>query len=47
LKKEPNRLGATAGAARAAEMAGDAAKAKDYHAKVLELTRGSMMLSGR
>jgi hypothetical protein len=47
LKKEPNRLGATAGAARAAEKAGDAAKASEYRAKVAELIRGSIMVSGR
>ena len=41
LKKEPNRLGATAGAAKAAERAGDAAKARAYNAKVLDLTQGS------
>src|SRR5262249_21741324 len=38
LSKEPNRLGALAGAARAAEKAGDLAKARRYHAKVAELT---------
>jgi tetratricopeptide (TPR) repeat protein len=37
LKKEPNRLGAYAGAARAAEKSGDAAKARQYYAKVVEL----------
>jgi hypothetical protein len=41
LKKEPNRLGATAGAAKAAEKTGNVAKAKAYHAKVLKLTRSS------
>jgi tetratricopeptide (TPR) repeat protein len=41
LKKEPNRLGATSGAANAAEKAGDAAKARIYYAKVVELTQGS------
>jgi len=41
LKKEPHRLGATAGAAKAAEKAGDAAKARAYNAKVRELTQGS------
>jgi hypothetical protein len=41
LQKEPNRLGATSGAAEAAEKAGDAAKARKYHAKVVELTLGS------
>jgi hypothetical protein len=38
LKKEPNRLGATVGAARAADKAGDAVKAKEYYTKVAELT---------
>jgi uncharacterized protein HemY len=38
LKKEPNRLGATVGAARAADKAGDTAKAREYYAKVGELT---------
>ncbi len=37
LKKEPNRLGATIGAARSAEQAGDNAKARQYYAKVAEL----------
>jgi hypothetical protein len=35
LKKEPNRLGAYLGAARAAETAGDKAKARDYYKKVV------------
>ena len=39
LKKEPNRLGATFGAAKAAEQAGDAVKARQYYAKVVELTK--------
>ena len=38
LKKEPYRLGATVGAARAAAKAGDAVKAKEYYVKVAELT---------
>jgi tetratricopeptide (TPR) repeat protein len=38
LKKEPNRLGATIGAALAAEKAGDAAKAQQHHAAVVALT---------
>jgi hypothetical protein len=46
LKKEPNRLVATAGAAKAAEKAGDAAKASAYHAWLLRLTRGSLMTEG-
>jgi hypothetical protein len=36
LKKEPNRLGALAGAARAAAQLGDASKARDYFGKVVE-----------
>ncbi|WP_036049477.1 tetratricopeptide repeat protein [Bradyrhizobium sp. Tv2a-2] len=36
LKKEPNRLGAYAGAARAAEQLGDAAKARQYFSKIVE-----------
>jgi tetratricopeptide (TPR) repeat protein len=38
LKKEPNRLGAYVGAARAAERSGDLAKAQQYYAKVVELS---------
>jgi tetratricopeptide (TPR) repeat protein len=38
LSKEPNRLGAYVGAARAADMSGDAAKARQYYAKVAELS---------
>jgi tetratricopeptide (TPR) repeat protein len=37
LKKEPNRLGAYAGAAKAAEKAGDAAKAEEYYKKVVAI----------
>ncbi len=37
MKKEPNRLRATAGAALAAERSGDAARARDLHARVLEI----------
>jgi hypothetical protein len=37
LKKEPHRLGATVGAAQAAEKLGDAAKAKLHHAAVVAL----------
>ena len=36
LKKEPNRLGAYAGAARAAAQLGDTAKARQYFSKVVE-----------
>jgi hypothetical protein len=38
LKKEPNRLGTYAGAARAAESSGDLPKAQQYYAKVVELS---------
>jgi tetratricopeptide (TPR) repeat protein len=41
LAKEPNRLGATIGAARAAEKLGDAAAARDYYAKAVALADGS------
>lgn len=41
LKKEPNRLGATLGAAKASEKAGDATKAGQYYAKVVTLTEGA------
>jgi Tfp pilus assembly protein PilF len=37
LKKEPHRLGATLGAAKAAEQLGDAAKAREYYAAVVAL----------
>jgi hypothetical protein len=37
LKKEPNRLGAYAGAAKAAEKAGENAKAQEYYRKVLSI----------
>jgi hypothetical protein len=37
MKKEPNRLGATVGAAEAAEKAGDNAKAKEYYKKVVSI----------
>ena len=37
LKKEPNRLGAYVGAAKAAEKAGDTAKAADYYKKVVAI----------
>jgi tetratricopeptide (TPR) repeat protein len=36
LKKEPNRLGAFAGAAKAAAQLGDASKAREYYGKVVE-----------
>ena len=41
LSKEPNRLGATIGAAKAAEKMGDAARARQYFAKVVALTDGA------
>jgi uncharacterized protein HemY len=37
LKKEPNRLGACVGAAKAAEQAGDRTTARDYYRKVVEM----------
>jgi tetratricopeptide (TPR) repeat protein len=37
LNKEPNRLGATVGAAKAAEKAGDNAKAREYYKKVVAI----------
>jgi tetratricopeptide (TPR) repeat protein len=37
LKKEPNRLGAYAGAAKAAESSGDQAKARQYCEKIVEI----------
>jgi Tfp pilus assembly protein PilF len=41
LGKEPNRLGATIGAAKAAEKAGDTARAKQYYAKAVALADGA------
>jgi uncharacterized protein HemY len=38
LAKEPNRLGAFVGAARAAKAAGDTAKAQSYYARIVALT---------
>jgi len=37
LKKEPNRLGAYVGAAKAAEKAGEPAKAQEYYSKVVAI----------
>jgi tetratricopeptide (TPR) repeat protein len=37
IKKEPNRLGAYVGAAKAAEKAGDNAKAEEYYKKVVSI----------
>lgn len=41
LKKEPNRLGAHAGAGLAAERAGDSAKARQHYKKVVEIADGA------
>jgi hypothetical protein len=41
LKKEPHRLGATIGAAKAAEKLGDAAKAQQYYAAVVALAENA------
>jgi len=41
LKKEPNRLGAYVGAAKAAEKAGDQAKARQHFAKVIAIAAGA------
>jgi tetratricopeptide (TPR) repeat protein len=41
LKKEPNRLGAYAGAAKAAEKSGDANKARGYYEKVVAIASGA------
>ncbi|MES2990348.1 MAG: hypothetical protein V4844_02920 [Pseudomonadota bacterium] len=41
LKKEPNRLGASVGAAKAAEKAGDSTRARVYFAKVVALADGA------
>jgi len=41
LKKEPNRLGAYVGAAKAAEVSGDKARARGYYAKIVEMTAGA------
>ena len=37
LKKEPNRLGAYVGAAKAAEKSGESAKAQEYYSKVVAI----------
>ena len=37
LKKEPNRLGAYVGAAKAAETSGESAKAHEYYSKVVAI----------
>jgi len=41
LKKEPNRLGAYAGAAKAAEKAGDLAKSRAYYEKIVAMAGGA------
>jgi hypothetical protein len=41
LKKEPNRLGACAGAAVAAEKSGDFTKAREYYGKVVAIADGA------
>src|SRR4051812_27707536 len=41
LKKEPNRLGAYAGAAVAAEKSGDLTKAREYYGKVVAIAEGA------
>jgi tetratricopeptide (TPR) repeat protein len=41
LKKEPNRLGAYVGAAKAAEKAGDKVKARDYSEKIVTIAGGA------
>jgi tetratricopeptide (TPR) repeat protein len=41
LKKEPHRLGATLGAAKAAEKAGDAAMARQYYTAAVTLTENA------
>src|SRR6266851_7970022 len=41
LKKEPQRLGATIGAAKAAETSGDAAKARQHYAAVVALAENA------
>ncbi|MDL9999440.1 hypothetical protein QTI24_12545 [Variovorax sp. J22P240] len=41
LKKEPNRLGATAGAAKAAEKSGDSVAARKYFSQVVAIADGA------
>ena len=41
LKKEPNRLGAYVGAAKAAEKSGDKAKARAYYEKIVAIAGGA------
>jgi uncharacterized protein HemY len=41
LKKEPNRLGAYMGAAKAAAKSGEDAKARNYYEKIVAMTDGA------
>ena len=41
LKKEPNRLAAYVGAAKAAEKSGDPAKAREYYGKVIAIANNA------
>jgi tetratricopeptide (TPR) repeat protein len=41
LRKEPNRLGATVGAGKAAEKVGDAAKARQHYSDVVSLAKSA------
>jgi len=41
LKKEPHRLGATVGAAQAAEKAGDGGKARQHYAEAVALAENA------
>jgi hypothetical protein len=41
IKKEPNRLGAYVGAAKAAEKSGESAKAQEYYGKVVAIADGA------
>jgi len=41
VKKEPNRLGAYVGAAKAAQKSGDSAKATEYFGKVVAIADGA------
>jgi tetratricopeptide (TPR) repeat protein len=46
LKKEPNRLAAYVGAAKAAEKSGDKAKARDYSEKIVTIAGGADQTRG-
>ena len=41
LKKEPNRLGAYIGAAKAAEKSGDSVKAREYYGRIITVANGA------